>query len=309
LQRLDSARSPCGFDSITNIPVWAQPALPTEARQQLNQPNFAPLYLQRRAGVLIQALAPLLDPAPSQQTVDAVVSFAERLNLVSVPRGTTVGWLNYLLHYGHTISGVQSGGSGANPVFATLATRTGLQLAPTPADNRDTSNARWVIKYTKGMMDTDALSDFVYGELYIPVTVAAPDQSLTFARRWTFPAGMRAAVAQYACRFDHPFWASFKVQGNTRTLTLPDGKTVITETLQRQGRDSYTYRMTGIPGLTAYTGSFTLTAAADLATLEWAVSFQCADPQTIVRVLSMIAEAAQQMTAAMTSHFSPGAAG
>src|SRR4029079_8674768 len=136
-----------------------------------------------------------------------------------------------------------------------------------------------------GVMDTDALSDFVYGELYVPVTVQPTGEPIALSRTWSFPESMSAAVSGYACRFAAPFWAQYQVSGDERTTKLPDG-TVLTDTLQAQEADSYTYTTTGWDGVTDAAGTFTLTAPADL---TWSFSFKATDPQVVVAVLAAVA--------------------
>ena len=303
LQRLESSRAPCGFDATSNISDWALARLTEEERELLASDGFPISYLSQRAGVLASALAAELgaNGDPSQEKLDAIVSLGERMRLVSVPRGTTVGWLTALLHYGHTVSGVLAAPAAENPIFSAFAERLQLGLALAEGADRTAPNARWLVGYTKGVMDTDALSDFVYGELYVPVTVQPTGEPIALSRTWSFPESMSAAVSGYACRFAAPFWAQYQVSGDERTTKLPDG-TVLTDTLQTQEADSYTYTTTGWDGVTDAAGTFTLTAPADL---TWSFSFKATDPQVVVAVLAAVATAAQQMEVAMAAEFSP----
>lgn len=318
LQRLLSARQPCGFDPrLASIPPWAQARLTPDARQFLGRPAD---FLAARAAALIGALtaalrAPhqgagpgALTAAGGQGAVDEVVSFTERLALVSVPRSTTVGWLNILLHYGHTVSGSLADTGSGNPLLSALAASTGLTLTPTTGGRRDEPNSRWLVAYTKGIMDTDALSDFVFGELYVPVTVQPPADPVRLSYGWQFPAAMAGAVAGYACLFDRPFWARFQVDGDTRTAPLPDGGTV-TEVLTPPATPTgYRYTASGFSGVTAYQGSFQLTGAGageTAITLSWSVEFTADSGASVVQAASVIASAAAAMTAAMETHFGP----
>src|SRR3712207_9426039 len=63
----------------------------------------------------------------------------------------------------------RSVGAGDNPILAAVAERTGLHLSLKECEDRDAPNARWLVKYTKGVMDTDAIPDLVFGELYVPL--------------------------------------------------------------------------------------------------------------------------------------------
>ncbi|HWC47263.1 MAG TPA: ferritin-like domain-containing protein [Solirubrobacterales bacterium] len=309
LQRQMSARGPWGFDLYGNIPDWAMASLSDQERMLLKSPGFPITYLKQRAGVLAGALESCLEethPAPTQSWVDEVVSLSERMRLVSVPRGTTVAWLNILLHYGHTVSGEMTVGGGENPILASLRSRTGLGLALAEGGDRKQPNSRWLLGYTQGVMDTDGLSDLVYGELYVPLTVVPGAEPVTFARQWTFPEEVRDAVAAYACRFDAPFWADFQVKANERTTKLPDG-TEITETLERQEADGYAYAMTGPTGISDYQGRFSLggPSEAGRVTLEWKDTFVAEDGKVLVGMLSLLAGAAETMTERLRSHFGP----
>jgi hypothetical protein len=307
LQRLMSARAPVGFDRYRNIPDWVRRQLPDTLGKLLQNPGY---YLTQRARVLAGSLSEHLDGTTghTQKEVDTVVSLAERMRLVSVPRGTTVAWLNFLLHYGHTVSGPLVVGAGDNPILAAVAERTGLHLSLKECEDRDAPNARWLVKYTKGVMDTDAISDLVFGELYVPLTVEDTDQPIALASHWTFPESIRSAVAAYACRFDHPFWAPFDVHSNERILELPDG-TVITETLREQKEDAYTYTMTGIEGVTDYVGAFTISGAngsTSKVKLEWQISFKGDADSTVLKMIHVVGQAAKQMRTALTRHVTAG---
>lgn len=304
LQRLLSARGPCGFDAdLSHIPAWA---MSDSERQSVFDNQFPLSYLKRRAKLLAEFLSGLLKTdSETIGNVDQIVSVAERMLLVSVPRRTTVAWLRILLHYGHTLSGNVDVGASPNPILTAIAEGTGLQLGLTQMDDRNKPNARWLVSYTKGVMDTDALSDFVFGELYIPLNVSASDKPICFHKRWSLPANLKSALAEYACQFAKPFWAQFVVQGDSRSLTLPDG-TTITETLQKPVTpDSYTYTMTGIKNLASYSGAFAVQVVDDLAQLEWKVIFDSRSPDAIVKILGLNADAAEEMSKRMQEHFRP----
>lgn len=309
LQRQLSARGPWGFDSYTNIPDWVIAELSAEERKSLAEAGFPMSFLSQRAGILAEALRKEIgsrQDEPAQSWVDDVVSLAERMRLVSVPRGTTVAWLTILLRYGHTVSGELTIEGGENPILAALRSRTGLGLSFAEGGDRQGPNMRWLLHYTQGVMDTDGLSDLVFGELYVPLTVQVGPDPVTFSRRWSFPTGIRDALAEYACRFDAPFWANFVVEGNTRTTSLPNG-TEIVETLERQESDSYAYSMIGPPGISDYHGSFSLSPpdAKGRVTLEWKDTFRAADEGALVSMLSTLAGAAETIANQLRSHFGP----
>ena len=309
LQRLESSRAPCGFDwDLSHIPDWARERLSDEERELIGRPGYPGSYLAQRASVLAGDLAARLGGGgdASRAAVDEIVSLAERMRLVSVPRHTTPVWLMILLHYGHTISGALTAGEADNPVFAAFADRLGLRLSLTESADRKAPNSRWLVAYTKGVMDTDALSDLVFGELYVPVAAEPTDSPISIAQPWSFPATMADAVRAYACTFAAPFWAPYEVSGDERRLTLADG-TVLVETLASQGEDSYSYTTTGIDGVTDLRASFSLGAPdpGERVPLEWRSSFQAADAASVVSALTVIGRAASQMTAAMSTEFAP----
>jgi hypothetical protein len=310
IQRLLSARGPCGFDfDLNHIPEWAKSSLSNKERDLLDSSEYPISYLSNRARMLAKSLSEQLRLSDdSQEGVDIAISLAERMLLVSVPPGTTENWLTILLHYGHTISGTFSGVKDNNPILSAFAERTNIQTElSTDTSNRDVSNSRWLMKYTMGLMDTDALSDFVYGELYIPVTLKPTDQSIEIYKRWIFPSNMKSSVSQFACRFDKPFWASFEVHDDKRTLKLPNY--IIVEYLQRpEGNDSYNYTMTGIKDVVEFRGTFAIVdsgSSNDQLSLEWRVSFKCYNTLAIINMLTIIVRDSQKMTTRMQDYFGP----
>lgn len=304
LQRLLSSRGPSGFDfRIADMPTWASAMLSDEERRQIADPDFPNSYLRARAQVLLEALqASLATGERTRARVDEVVSFAERMRLVAVPKRTTAFWLTILLNYGHTISGTLASAPDS-AVLEALDQRLGAKLVISNAQ-RGQPNGRWMVTYVKGFMDTDALSDVVYGELYVPLTVQPKDGPVRFERSWRFVAGMADVVASHACRFAHPFWADFKVDGDTRTITLADGTTIV-ETLIRQTDAEYAYGARGVPGIDDYVGNFAVTATADATELSWTVTFTAADSASLIRMLTICAGAATTMSSKLGAHFTP----
>jgi hypothetical protein len=242
LQRIMSSRAPCGFDSVTNIPAWAMPNMIQEA---LADPTFPIGYLKRRAAALADLFESLSrEEGKSQSWVDQCLSVAERMLLVSLPRVTTVKWLPIALHYGHTVSGKMDAMSAEMSALIKGATRMGTELSS--VSDRMKPNSRWVAKYTKGFMDTDALSDFIYGELYIPLVVTDSGKiSLTHA--WRMPGDLTAYIRSRTLRFDQPFWDAYSVTGQSRTTTF--GETTITERLIGTSESSYRYVIEGLTGV------------------------------------------------------------
>lgn len=309
LQRLLSSRGPSGFDSMNNVPGWALALLSDEERRLLADAGFPMSYLEARAHVLRESLTSSLHAGDtSQEGVDAVVSFMERLRLVAVPRGTTIGWLTALLHYGHTVSGTLAS-VGNDQVLHTLSERIGAALSVSTATRGD-PNGRWMVTYCKGMMDTDALSDLVFGELYVPLTVQPTAGKLArFERSWRFVGGMEALLAGYACQFHSPFWATFDVHGDTRTVTVPGGGPTIVETLRKQDEAAYSYSAAGVHGITGYTGSFAVTTERGAAVLTWSVTFIPEAADSLVQMLTINAGAAETMGANLAAKFGPSQVG
>jgi hypothetical protein len=320
LQRLESSRQPCGFDSVNNIPGWAAAALTADEQALMADPTFPHSYLRRRC----QDLTGSLDEAVrdgtrsrSRANVDQIVSYAERLALLGDPPrpsptsdpprlSTTERWLTYLLHYGHTLSGDLTLGAGDNAVLDEIAEKTrGLRLRPASVADRSKPNARWLVTYAKGMMDTDALSDFIFGELYVPLEVSAvPDQPLQFSYRWSLPGADITAVKAYTCEFGAPFWREYQPAGNQRGYQSPGGS-VITEVQMSADENGYKYRVEGYPVSDYLCGFSVSTDTENNVQFEWAFSFSCDDPGHVTSVVAAAAADAALMLTALTSRFSP----
>lgn len=310
-ERLLTGRGPVGFDDVSNIPPWA---LTDEIKAIINVPGFPVGFLKQRSKALAGVLYDLADVTSwTRESVDEAVSMAERLVRVAQPRGTTINWLPPLLRYGHTLSGEAHPGD-PDKLLEAIGRATKLSLSMLQPDpDRSSPNSRWLVDYTEGVMDTDTLSYFVFGELYVPIAAAAGPNS--FSRSWRFPAAVAAAVQGYACQFQKPFWASFKVKGDTRTIQVagldpadPNKSVTFTETLTEASASGYRYAMTGYPGILNYRGSFEASVAGDWATLTWSCSFDADDAVTAMRCLSLLAGSADTMGVALSQHFSPDGA-
>lgn len=305
LQRAESLRGPVGFDSVQNLPAWA---VSDTMRELMSAPSYPSNYLALRANTLADSLAQVLGEQRSQGMIDAAVSFAERMYLVSQPKGTTVGWARAALHYGHTISGTLNVSAGDNPLLAALGQRAGLSFGLANEKERDAANARWFAQYTLGPMDTDALSNFICGELYVPLTVSPAGKRIQMSQEWRFPAALRDVLADYALRFDKPFWAPFEVKGNTRTLVVSDTLTIVeTFSGEVKGKSS-SYTMKGVPGVSDYTGTFSLEPVEEDAgqiRLVWTYAFQAADATAIIAALGLAAGGGQAMSASLREAFAP----
>jgi|GEM_PF-1749370 len=310
LQRQNSSRSPVGFDSYQNVPEWALAALRPAEKKRLRSPQYPSNWLNHRALGLADELEKHLGGSGDQANTDQVVSFAERMRLVAVPRRTTAVWPRFLLHYGHTVSGASSDDSASNnPILGAFHDRTGLKLEPVARGARSKPNQRWFLSYTKGLMDTDALRDLVYGELYIPLQVSV-DGRIRVSEAWSFSASMADAVKSYACSFDNPYWApGTKVEGNERTIHVSDEITIVETLIEELPRGGYTYRMTGFPGISNYDGRFELSPPdGETVRLTWALEFDADSSRDVVAMLGALGGATRTMTQRMQAHFGPASA-
>jgi hypothetical protein len=311
-ERLLSCRGPVGFDSVANTPEWA---LTPEVRNAISTPGFPNSFLRDRSNSLAEQLQEVLAQGKGgQKAVDEAVSLAERMLLTAQPRSTTVNWLRFLLHYGHTLSGDMQVAVADNAVLKALEAKTqlGLTIAP-KAQDRTTPNARWLAGYTKGMMDVDAMSDFVYGELYIPLVASGGE--VRFERSWSFPLDMHEALSAYACNFEKPFWDHFDVKGEVRTVEVkgldpanPAKPCTLRETLTGETANGYEYDQTGFPGMASYRGEFTVSLSEDRAILRWVCHFQAEVPDAMVRCYALLANGADVIGAKLGEHFAPGLA-
>ena len=310
LQRAMSMRGPVGFGfDLSNIPDWATGHLSPVHQQLLpGGPDLPMRYLAQRAGVLQALLTDALKDGPptSQEAVDAVISYAERLLLIALPRNTTVFWLKVLCHYGHTISGDMAIGSGFDELMDALHNRCQLPLQLQQLTDRSAPNARWLTRYTLGMMDTDALSNVVYGELYIPLMPCNSREPVSFSESWTFPAGLEPVLLPLVARFGRVFWTNkAQVTDNTRTWVAPGG-IQLTETLLTQTDTGYTYQLTGLTGVLTAEGSIGLALLDNgRLRLSWTVTFTYSSAQGAVTIGQVVGQTRPLMQAAIQQFLGP----
>ena len=312
LQRYYSARGPLGFDRIKNTPDWVSNLFPEKKDRDLLAVSAAAWeYLKKRALVLKEELEKALPQGVSfnqitLRDVDTIVSLAERMHFISLPRtGSVVRLLPALSHYGHTLSGKLDCTSGTNPIFSALAGKTGLHLDLSKEDSdRNKSNSRWLANYTMGVMDKDAFSYLAFGELYIPIEVTGDlSQDITLTYSWAFAEGNRDLVGDYALKFSRPFWAHYDEIGeNIRTRKFEGEK--LTETWKSLSDNSYSYTMGGFPNVSSYEATFSL----DSNRLEWKITFNCSGGsdkktrvETLLKVMKYIGRDRQSMTARLSS--------
>jgi hypothetical protein len=307
LQRQLTSRAPVGFDErLGEIPPWGMQGLSAEEGKMLSEPEFAQAYLRRRSEVLIAELSKEIEPNTdnSRDKIDVLISLAERTRLVTLPKGTTVGWLGILLHYGHTLSGTHESVETPDPLLDAIGAAIGLDLSVTRGVDRAEANGRWLTYYTKGIMDTDALANLVYGEVYIPLT-AKLRETPQVVYSWTFHADLVDVLSRFACRFSAPFWDSFEISGDGMERKPAHGDGNVVERLLEQGEQHYRYQIIGMKGIDELIARFTLTEEANEVRLEWATSTKSESPTAMVMALTAIARQAEAVTEALEAAFAP----
>lgn len=208
IQRLLSSRGPCGFADFS-IPDWARGQLGDAVTKLVGSGNVDE-YLADRVRLLgkalVESLANIDERNVTQAIVSDVISYAQRMVRLNNPRGTTRGWATTVLNYGHTVSGAQSDAPDT-PFFKAL----GMPESLHRSDEKDRmqANSRWLIKYALGIMDTDSLRNFVFGEVYIPVRfdTNAPELKLTW--KWTCGRALESDIAAFALKWEKPFWGAY----------------------------------------------------------------------------------------------------
>jgi len=308
-QRIFTRREPCGFEfNIKSaIPAWAMTA--KERDQVFGRGPVG--YLTRRGKALTEALSQLLAASDySQDAVDRIATFADRAFRVSVPRSTTVLWLTIGLNYGHTVSGEIQNRDPA-PILSKLGANLGAAVSLTPAaakTNRTDANSRWLAVYTKSIMDTDALSDFCWAEIYVPLQVEPViGTGQRFEQSWDFPLPLADDVTALACDFSHPFWTqAYVIDGERRTLLNEDGTTIV-ERLHKKWPHGYEYEVSGYKGLSNALAAFTIEKNAQTAKLCWRLNYSAADSATMLAVLRFAAQLTAATGNALSTTFAPRA--
>ena len=184
-----------------------------------------------------------------------------------------------------------------------------VSLTPAVAKlNRTDANSRWLAVYSKSIMDTDALSDFCWAEVYIPMEVEpviAGGQR--FEQSWEFPLALADGVTAFACDFSHPFWTKgYVIDGERRTLLYEDGTTVV-EQLRKKSPYGYEYEVSGYKGLSNALASFTVEKTAQTAKLRWRLNYSAADSATMLAVLRFAAQLAAAAGNTLNAAFAPHA--
>lgn len=248
----------------------------------------------------------------NQTNVDKFISYAERariLNRANV-NGTTFNWLRVFLQYAHTVSGLQFEGSdySKNDIIQKLSAKTGLPLTLSQVKDRNMPNSRWLNVYCLAAMDTDALTNVVYGDLYIPLTLMEvnKDKEYKIEKKWIFPAGSRDIVYSFTSDFCKCFWVptgcACATDKHTRTINTPDA--VITETYVKNNGDGYEYSLAGVDGASKYHGAM-MTTENDKREVVfiWTCTYQCENAESILRMSAIMAGAANGMNAAFNKLF------
>jgi hypothetical protein len=313
IERIGTCRGPLGFDKVEHIPEWALAGMGKKQRDMLEHPGFPDSLLADRSRDLAMELERALAMGKQTQAeVDTIASLADRMWRFSVPRSTTKRWATYSLHYGHSVSGPMKEPEAENPVFAAIRERLRVSLTTTRGSDRTKANSRWLVGYTTGYMDTDALADFVYGELYIPVSVQSSG-TITLSQSWAFPAEMKDALAQFACRFENPFWDDSATVKDGQRILKAESLTITETLLGTPAPYEYAYDATfsgegGVEQVREYRGSFSVDEKGETpkpVRLCWEVSFQGTQASALVIIMRSFAETTAAITRALTQQFGP----
>lgn len=309
LQRVLSSRWPAGFDNIRSIPDWLIDQLPKQYAN-LIKGSCPPLnFITARTTLLYKELEKMLENTDldNQNDIDQIISIEKRIGNFVTPKGTTIGWLSAALNYGHSISGSEKI-TKDNLLVKFIRQKLKINIDFQTDARRNDPNSRWVIKYTLGMMDTDSISNLVYGELFIPIKVRPGTEPFTIERSWSFPDGMKNLVADYACRFHKPFWADFQVADKIRSTQLGpeyDNITIKEYLESSDDQDGYTYTATGVKGIHDYTGSYQILENDDQITLKLKVQYKFEDTDAYNLMTSIVSDYFKAVDEALVKHFSP----
>ena len=196
LARALTSRWPCGFDGVANLPDWA-----LQSAKPPLQLDFSE-HAATRQQALLQQLSQPAQQQPARR--GEAVSYIYRLSqLNDAPAMGKLGaWWQTLLHYGHSISGeMQSQAGWRACLLAGLESQLGVELDLQAQPQRQPDSlrgVRWLVDYTMGMMDTDALRHLVYGELHIPLTIVRVTGPCRLERGWELPSANPQALARQA---------------------------------------------------------------------------------------------------------------
>ena len=119
-------------------------------------------------------------------------------------------------------------------------------------------------------MDTDAITDLVYGELYIPVEIKKVGEKVRLPMNFTFNRKMVSFIREFCLSFSKPFWSTYNVNGNIRTTQF--GTQLITETLISSTDLSYVYSIEGLEEGRKLIAEFSITEDDNTASLNWNVN-------------------------------------
>lgn len=305
LERLRSRRGPTGFDSVANIPAWAKRNFLKDPRKQMVSKD----YLEERAEKLCSAMKVKLDTPLHELTaedVTEIVSFAERMRLVTFPpKNTVFAWLNATLHYGHTISGSLKIDQD-NIICKAIEKQTGLACSIVAGKDRQEINSRWLIKYTLGVMDTDALSNFIFGELYVPLELGTSDKEVTFTKEWIYNVDLYQEIENYACQFDNPFWRCYPHRSKeTRTLEI-DGVTLIETFINSCHPAGYEYTQTGFQGVETCRQYVKLERDSEKMTkFTWKIIFGAKNSDALMNMVNFFGQQNDLIDVALKNYFTP----
>jgi len=301
LQRAYSSRGPAGAGVASTIPDWASSAFVDT--HLIREGNIQQYEMNRANNLAVQLNNVINVPPPrTQANVDQIVSFAERMYFISAPYKHTVSsWPKMVLNYGHTVSGNLSSQVQIPPKIDWGSIVPTLTIPTVPPQARgaakspqaqDAANSRWLIKYSFGAMDIDALSTLVYGELYIPLTIPTFDSRFSFVKQTKFPTDMIDFLTQYALSFERPFWGKYHlVTKLVRTIEVDKEK--LTEKLVRLVSDPptprYEYEVSFQNlAVSDCIASFSINNNGPTSQLIWSVVFGVKDQKSYVQILVLL---------------------
>lgn len=135
-----------------------------------------------------------------------------------------------------------------------------------------------------------------------------PGAAFTTEYRWEYwllTPGILDDLAQFACDFNKPFWTGPGVfrfpSDDIRNVVLPDGLTTIVETSQPGGAPrSNTYHATGVPGISNYTGQFSVVSVEnERVRVTWRVTFSADSNIAAETMIDINQNAVKDMTKAL----------
>jgi hypothetical protein len=150
----------------------------------------------------------------------------------------------------------------------------------------------------------DALSDFSWGELYIPVVLAPRDSPSNFQRSWLFPRRLNDAVRALGCDFSKPFWSDqYVIEPGRRTLRTKESGT-ITESLLSSDANGYEYELDGLKDVTQAFAAFKMDDSGHETRLICTLAFSAGNADSLLATLRMATGIADRISTVLQAAFS-----